>query len=304
MAARPVWKGLLQISLVRIPIKVFPATESADALACHQLHAPCHTRIQQRKWCPTCDHAILASEIVKGFEFETGRYVLLLQEELEAVRPPSTRVIDLTQFAPIEALDPIAIDRSYYVAPDGPHAIEPFTVIGAALADTVGIGKLAIYGREYLVAVRPPAPTRLPPVQSPLLLHTLHHDGEIRPMDGVLEDMPEIVATVPSDQLRLAKQLIAAYARPLNLADFTDQYRADLQRLIDAKIAGEEIVVPPPVRETAPAVSLREALEQSLTMMKKKSARATVSQRKRASSGTPRPVRPPRYIQDTRSTHV
>jgi DNA end-binding protein Ku len=281
MATRPIWKGLLQIRLVRIPIKVFPATESADALSLNQLHSPCRTRIQQRKWCPTCEHAVLSSEILKGFEFETGRYVLLLAEELEAVRPLSTRVIELTQFAAAAALDPVAVDRSYYVAPDGPHAAEPFAVIGAAMAGLVGIGKVAIYGREYLVALRPPSILGAGGV--PLLLHTLHHEAEIRPMDDLVEEMPRL-ARVPPDQVRLATPLMAAATRPLNLADFTDQYREDLQRLIAAKIAGEEIVIPPPVAEAAPLVNLRDALEQSLAGARKKSpARAAASlQRKRA----------------------
>jgi len=284
MAARPIWKGLLQISLVRIPIKVFAATESAGALAFNQLHDACQTRIQQRKWCPTCVREVLASEIVKGFEFETGRYVLLLADEFDAVRPPSTRVIELTQFAAAADLDPIAIDRSYYVAPDGPHAAEPFAVIGVAMGGWTGLGKLAIYGREYLVALRAPAYRHASPTHPgpfPLLLHTLHHDAEIRPMDVVTADMPT-VDRVPVDQVRMAKQVIAACSRPLNLADFTDQYQADLQRLIDAKIAGEEIIVPPVV-EAAPALNLREALEQSLQAVKKSPARASTTQRKRAS---------------------
>src|SRR5919108_6328554 len=244
--SRPTWKGHLQIGLVRIPIKVFPATESASsALSFHQLHAPCRTRIQQRKWCPTCDHAVVSEEILRGFEFEPGRYVFLLDAELEAIRPPSTRVIELSQFAPATALDPVAVDRSYYVAPDGPHAAEPFAVIGQAMTGQVGVGKVALYGREYLVAVRPP-PLRPQPGQFPLLLHTLHHEAEIRSVEELWAGMPT-VDRVPSSQVRLAKQLMAACARPLDLADFTDQYREDLQRLITAKIAGEEIVVPPVV---------------------------------------------------------
>jgi DNA end-binding protein Ku len=270
MAARPVWKGVLQISRVQIPIKVFPATESADTLALNQLHAPCSTRIQQRKWCPTCDHAVLAGEIVKGFEFETGRYVVLFEAELEAVRPPSTRVIDLTQFAPAAALEPAVIDRSYFVLPDGPHAVEPFAVIGAALLDTIGIGKLAIYGREYLVAVRrPPAFTTRALF---FLLHTLHHAAEMRAVEAVAGDELPSVTAVPLDQVRLAKQLIAAGTRPLNLVDFTDQYQQDLRRLIAAKIAGEEIVVPPVV-DVAPVVTMREALEASLQAVTKKARR-------------------------------
>jgi DNA end-binding protein Ku len=137
------------------------------------------------------------------------------------------------------------------------------------MGEMVGIGKLAIYGREYLVAVRAPVTKEY----VGLLLHTLHHDAEIRPMDVVAIDMPP-VAGVPRDQVRLAKELIAAGTQPLNLTDFTDEYRADLQRLITAKIAGEEIVVPPAI-ESAPVLNLRAALEQSLAATKK-------PQRKRA----------------------
>jgi DNA end-binding protein Ku len=266
MAARPIWKGVLQLRRVRIPIRVFAATETADALSFHQLHGPCQTRIQQRRWCPTCDHVVLNAEIVKGFEFETGRYVLVLEAELEAVRPPSTRVIDLTQFAPAATLDPAVIDRSYFVLADGPHAAEPFAVIAASMSDTVGIGKLAIYGREYLVAVRrPPAFTTRALY---LMLHSLHHADEMRLVDAVAgEDLPAVSA-VPLDQVRLAKQVIAACTRPLDLADFTDQYQADLRRLIAAKIKGEEIVVPPVVDAT-PVLNLREALVESLRAVKK-----------------------------------
>ncbi len=119
MSARATWKGFLKISLVTIPIKVFPATESSDGLSFNQLHGECTTRVTQKKWCATCDREVTSAEIVKGFEFEPGHYVLLLPEELAAVQPPSTRVIDLVQFAEASALEPLYIDRAYYLAPDG-----------------------------------------------------------------------------------------------------------------------------------------------------------------------------------------
>jgi DNA end-binding protein Ku len=265
MAARPIWKGVLQLRRVRIPVRVFAATEPAAALTFHQLHGPCQTRIQQRKWCPTCDHVVLNAEIVKGFEFETGRYVLVLDAELEAVRPPSTRVIELTQFAPAATLDPAVIDRSYFIVADGPHAAEPFAVIAAAMTDTVGVGKLAIYGREYLVAVRrPPAFTTR---ALSLMLHTLHHADELRSVDVVVGEQMPTVGAVPLDQVRLAKQVIAACTRSLRLDDFVDEYQRDLKRLIDAKITGEEIVVPPVV-DVTPVLNLREALVESLRAIK------------------------------------
>jgi DNA end-binding protein Ku len=259
MSIRATWKGVLKIRLVTIPIKVFPATEASQPIAFNQLHADCQTRLQQKKWCPTCAREVPSSEVMKGFEFEQGRYVLVLPEELDAVQPPSTKVIDLVQFADASELDPLYIDRSYYLAPDGPTAIEAFAVMRIALRHRVGIGKLAIYGREYLVAVRP---TKLP--QPVLLLHTLHHAAEVRSVDGI--DELQIPMAVSTEQVRLAQQVIAAFMGPLDLADFTDQYQTDLRRLIDAKIAGEEIVESILI-DTPPIVNLREALEQSLQAM-------------------------------------
>ena len=98
MAARPTWKGFLKISLVNIPIRVFPATDSAATISFNQLHAECQTRIQQKRWCPKCEREVPMSEIAKGYEFEKGRYVVMTEEDISKVRPESTRVIDLVQF--------------------------------------------------------------------------------------------------------------------------------------------------------------------------------------------------------------
>ncbi len=253
MTVRATWKGILQISRVAIPIKVFPATESSESISFNQLHDSCQSRIQQKKWCPICAREVPSAEIVKGFEFEKGRYVLLEPAELDAVQPPSTRIIELTQFADAAALDPIYIDHSYYLAPDGPAADEAYAVVTAAMSVSVGIGKLAIYGREYLVAVRRQGRA--------LLLHTLHHAAEIRPFDGLGYRPTSTPAR--SEATRLAGQMITALRQPLNLANFTDAYQVDVRRLIDAKIAGQEIIEPVPI-DTPPVLDLREALTQSL----------------------------------------
>src|SRR3954453_8970231 len=153
MAARATWKGFLKISLVNIPIKVFPATESSGSISFNQLHRECRTRIQQKRWCPHCNREVPNADIVKGYEFEKGRFVVLSEEDIEKVRPESTRVINLVQFADAAALDPIYVDRAYYLAPDGKIAAEAFAVMREGMRGKIGIGKLALYGREYLVAV-------------------------------------------------------------------------------------------------------------------------------------------------------
>src|SRR3982751_5759861 len=177
MAARATWKGYLKVSLVNIPIKVFPATESSATISFNQLHGEGQTRINQKKGCSHCEREVPNSEIVKGYEFEKGRYVVLDEEDFEKVKTESTRVIDLVQFADDSAIDPMYVDRTYYLAPDGTLAASAFAVMREGMQGKVGIGKLALYGREYLVAVRPQ--------QLGLVMHTLHHAAEIRRMDAI-----------------------------------------------------------------------------------------------------------------------
>ena len=279
MAARPTWKGFLKISLVSIPIKVFPATESHGTLSFNQLHAECQTRIQQKRWCPQCNREVPNSEIVKGYEFEKGRYVVLSADDFEKVRPESTRVIDLVQFADDSAIDPMYVDRAYYLAPDGKMAGDAFAVMREGMKGKVGIGKLALYGREYLVAVKSH--------ERGIVMYTLHHAAEIRSINAV-EELNSVATTVKPEEVKLAKQVIATFEGPLDLANYKDEYQEGLKRIIDAKIAGEEIIAPA-VEAPARVVNLIDALKKSLDSVstrKKTPAKATVAKpaakRKRA----------------------
>jgi DNA end-binding protein Ku len=269
MAARPTWKGFLKVSLVNIPVKVFPATESAATISFNQLHAECQTRIQQKRWCSHCERDVPHSEIVKGYEFEKGRYVVVQDEDIQKVRVESTRVIDLAQFTDETSIDPIYVDRAYYLAPDGPVAAGAFAVMREGMAGKAGIGKVALYGREYLVAVRPQ--------KKGLVMYTLHHDAEIRSIDDV-EELNSVPSKVKPEEMKLAKQVVATFDGELNLKDYKDEYREGLRKIIDAKIAGEEIVatdVPDPPK----VVDLMEALRRSLNSVsteKKKPAKAEI----------------------------
>jgi len=268
--ARATWKGFLKISLVNIPIKVFPATEASGMLSFNQLHGACQTRIQQKRWCPHCNREVPHSEIVKGYEFEKGRYVVLTEEDFDKVRPASTRVIDLVQFADDSAIDPMYVDRAYYLAPDGPVAASALAVMRDGLAGEVGIGKLALYGREYLVAVKPQ--------QRGIVMYTLHHAAEIRDMDAV-EELNAVSPTVKPEEVKLARQVIDTFEGPLDLASYKDEYREGLQAIIDAKIAGQEIVGPS-LEAPPKVVNLMEALRKSLNTVsaaKKRPAKAATA---------------------------
>ena len=254
MPPRPTWKGFLKVSLVNIPVKVFPATESAATLSFNQLHAECQTRIQQKRWCPHCEREVSNAELAKGYEFEKGRYVIVNEEDIQKVRVESTRVINLVQFANASDIDPIYVDRAYYLAPDGPMAAEAFAVMREGMAGKAGIGKVALYGREYLVAIKPQ--------KKGLVMYTLHHDAEIRSIDQI-EELDAVPSKVKPEEMKLAKQVISTFDAELNLKDYKDEYTEGLRSIIDAKIAGEDVVAPE-VQEPPKVVDLMEALRRSL----------------------------------------
>jgi DNA end-binding protein Ku len=279
MSPRPTWKGYLKVSLVNIPVKVFPATESAATISFNQLHAECRTRIQQKRWCPHCEREVANTELAKGYEFEKGRYVIVEEEDIQKVRVESTRVIDLAQFTDDTEIDPIYVDSAYYLAPDGPMAADAFAVMREGMAGKAGIGKVALYGREYLVAVRPQ--------KRGLVMYTLHHDAEIRSIDQI-DELNSVPTKVKPEEMKLAKQVIATFDADLNLKDYKDEYKEGLRRIIDAKIAGEEVVAPE-VQEPPKVVDLMEALRRSLDSVsgdKKKPAKAGMAAKAVAKSKT------------------
>jgi DNA end-binding protein Ku len=284
MAARPTWKGFLKISLVNIPVRVFPATDAAATISFNQLHAECQTRIQQKRWCPKCEREIPISEIAKGYEFEKGRYVVMTEEDMSKVRPESTRVIDLVQFTDAAAIDPIYVERPYYLAPDGAIAREAFAVMREGMKGKAGIGKLALYGREYLVAVQAR--------EKGLVMYTLRHAKEVRSMENI-EELEEVPSKVKPEEIKLAKQVIGNFEAALNLEDYSDKYQEELQRIIDAKVAGEDVVA---TEEEAPpkVVNLMDALRQSLDRVstgKKKAAKAEIEKPAKAAAPAKRRAR-------------
>jgi len=275
MAARPTWKGYLKISLVNIPIKVFPATDAGATLSFNQLHGECQTRIQQKRWCPHCEREVPNTDIVKGFEFEKGHYVVVDEEDIEKVRVQSTRVISLERFTDDAAIDPIYLERPYYLAPDGPVAKEAFAVIREGMKGKAGIGKVALYGREYLVKVQPR--------EQGLVMYTLRHANEIRRMDAI-DELGGMPATMKADEVRLAQQVIGTFEGDVDFESYRDEYQAGLREVIDAKVEGREIVTQ---EEEAPpkVVNLMDALRKSLDSIS--ASKKTPARDTRTMSATP-----------------
>jgi DNA end-binding protein Ku len=266
MAARPTWKGYLKISLVNIPVRVFPATDAAATISFNQLHKECRTRIQQKRWCPSCEREVANTDLVKGYEFEKGKYVVVEEDDLAKVRPESTRVINVVQFADASMIDPVFVERPYYLAPDGNVAAEAFAVIREGMAGKAAIGKVALYGREYLVAIQPR--------ENGLVMYTMRHASEVRAM-GAIDELKTVPAKIKPDEVKLARQVIGNFESEGDLSQYRDEYQQELRKIIDAKIAGEEVVAP--VDEAPPkVVNLMDALRQSLERVsstKKRAAR-------------------------------
>jgi len=281
MAARPTWKGYLKISLVNIPIRVFPATDSAATVSFNQLHRECRSRISQKKWCQTCQTEVANTDIVKGYEFEKGKYVVMEDDDLAKVRPESTRVINVVQFADATMIDPVYVERPYFLAPDGQVAADAFAVMREGMQGKAAVGKMALYGREYLVAIMPR--------ENGLVMYTLRHASEVRAMSDI-DELKSVPSKIKPDELKLARQVIGNFEVGGDLTQYKDNYQEELRRIIDAKIAGEEIVAP--LDEAPPkVVNLMEALRQSLERVsanKKKSARAASQKPAIKAVATPR----------------
>jgi DNA end-binding protein Ku len=281
MAARSTWKGYLKISLVNIPVRVFPATDAAATVSFNQLHRECGGRIQQKKWCPTCQVEVATTDLVKGYEFEKGRYVQVEEDDIAKVRPVSTRVINVVQFAEAAAIDPVYVEKPYYLAPDGAVAAEAFAVIREGMAGKAAVGKVALYGREYLVAIQPR--------ENGLVMFTLRHASEVRAMSAI-DELKTVPAKIKPEEVKLARQVIGSFETEGDLTQYRDEYQDELRRIIEAKIAGQEVSVAP---EEAPpkVVNLMDALRESLERVsatKKRTAKVSNGRSARAVAGPAR----------------
>jgi DNA end-binding protein Ku len=278
MPPRPTWKGYIKVSLVNIPVKVYPATEASATISFNQLHAACQTKIQQKKWCPKCEIELTQADIVKGYQFEKNRWVVIEEEDIAKVKTESTKIINLLQFTDVDAIDPMYVDNAYYLAPEGPMAADAYAVMRDGMQGKAGIGKVAIHGREYLVAVKPH--------KQGLVMYTLHHAAEIRTIDQI-EELREVRGKANAAEMKLARQVIESIEGDLNLADYKDEYQEGLRAIIDAKVAGEEIVEPAEVEAPPKVVDLMEALRKSLDQVstgKKKTAKAAPGTEKKVTS--------------------
>jgi DNA end-binding protein Ku len=254
MAPRAYWTGNIRISLVTFGVRLHNAVSEAEKIRLNQLHMGCNSRIKMPTTCPIHGQ-VDRSEIVKGYEFEKDKYVVVEQEELEKIKLRSEKTIELSKFVPIDSVQDVYLDSTYYVAPDGPVAEEPFRVMREALEQSqmAGIGKLTIAGRERPILLRPG--------EKGFTLNTLHAANEIKDAAPYFEEIKD--GPIKKEFMQLAQTLIKGMKGEFDPADFHDTYQDALVALVKSKIEGQAPVIVQ--EEDLPATfNFAEALKQSL----------------------------------------
>lgn len=253
-AARPYWTGFLKLSLVTIGVRLYSATTEKERIHFHQIHEPSGERVRYQTVVPGVG-PVERSEIVKGYEYQKGRYATIEPADLQNLRLETTDTIDITQFVDTADLDPVYVDSPYYLVPDGSLAEEGYRVIREALRESgkAAVGQVVINTRERIVAIRPYA--------DGLLVNALRFPDEVRAADQFFAGIGEEPAD--EDELAIMEQIIARRTRKFEPEKFVDHYQAALKELIDEKLAGTRRERPAE-RKPAQVINLMEALKRSL----------------------------------------
>ena len=251
--ARAIWRGAISFGMVAIPMKLYVATESKD-ISFVQLHRSCHTRLRQKRWCPEHDCEVEYADIVRGFEFTKGEYLVMEEEDFENLPLKSTRTVEIVRFVDIKSIDPVHYERSYYIEPES-VGVKPFSLLKKALeaTDRVAVAKVALRNKEHLCLVRP--------YDDGLMMETLYYPDEIR---------STVELNIPGDsdvsdaELQMAVMLIDQFSGEFEPHAYQDEYRAALQQVIEAKLGSGAPISAAPDAPAGKVLDLMEALRASL----------------------------------------
>jgi DNA end-binding protein Ku len=266
--ARPYWSGRIQVSLVSFGVQLYVATESKNQISFHQISRSTGERIRHQKVLAsavesdseTAGAAVAKDEIVKGYEYRKGEYVLIEPSELENLKVPSKHTIDVSQFVTMDELRPEYVEKPYYVVPENDSQAEAFAVVRKALQKSgkVAIGKVSFAGRENIIAIRPAGDD----AHGGMMAYTLRYSNELRNEKEYFRDLKSVQTN--EESLELAEALIAKKSSKLDLSKFEDGYEVALKQLIEAKVNN----LPAPKEEVAEprgkVVNLMDALRKSL----------------------------------------
>ena len=254
MAARSIASLTISFGLVSIPVKLFSATEASKAISFNLLHKACGSRLKQQYFCVKEDVPVAREDMVKGFEFAKDQYVMFTPEELKALEEAGTHTADITEFVPIESVDPIFFDKPYYLAPDKGGA-KPYALLARALRESgrCALGRWAARGKQYVVMLRP--------FEDGMVMHQLRYPDEIRGFSEV----PIGSAEIKPKELDLAVMLVEQIASPsFKPEQYEDDFKKQVRDLIEQKVQGQEITAPAAEAPKAQIIDLMAALKASL----------------------------------------
>ncbi|HZZ39939.1 MAG TPA: Ku protein [Acidobacteriaceae bacterium] len=276
MPTRPAWSGSIQISLVSIAVRIFPASNPPRSVEFHQIDRKTHHRIHHQNVDES--GAVAREDIVKGFEYAKNKYIEIDPDELKALRIPTAQTMEIRQFVDESELPPSLYDRPYFVAPNDEAQAKALNIMRDALRTTgkLGIGEVAFSGREHLAAIAAPAD----PKQKGLMLYVLRYEEELRESKPAVGYIPQTKAS--SQELALAKQLIEGSSSRFNLSVYRDDYEAAVKKLVDAKRKGKPLPAPETQRKPEKVVNIMDALRKSLAATGEHPKKRQPSKRKKA----------------------
>jgi DNA end-binding protein Ku len=266
--ARPYWTGRIQVSLVSFGVQLFVATESKSQISFHQISRNTGERVRHQKVLQstmeadpeTAAPAVMKDEIVKGYEYRRGEYVIVEPSELEQLKVPSKHTIDVSQFVSLDELSPEYIEKPYFVAPENDSQLEAFAVIRKALLESrkVAIGKVSFAGREHIVAIRPAGDD----AHGGMIAYTLRYANELRNEQDYFRDLRKV--EINQESLEMAEALIARKTAKLDLSKFEDGYEVAVKELVEAKVNKMPVPKDEIPQPTGKVISLMDALKKSL----------------------------------------
>jgi len=275
------WKGSISFGLVNIPVKMFAATEDKD-IRFKTLHKKCRTPIRQERVCPTCQETISPDDLVRGFEYEPGRFVLIDDEDLEAIKPATAKTAEILDFVDLREIDPIYFDKSYYLAPQENSGHKAYSLLCQAMQKTgrIAVAKITIRNKQSLAVIRV--------LNNILILETIFYPDEVRPV-SLIPGIPQDVR-IEERELAMAEQLIENLTTEFRPEKYRDEYREELLELIRKKDEGEEIVSAPeaPQRNVVDLMAALQASLQQTQEMRKQGK--TPPGKERARKGKKQPI--------------
>jgi DNA end-binding protein Ku len=270
--AASVWSGYLTFGLISMPVRLFSGARG-ERVSFHMLHRDDLTRIKQQLYCPHDDRVVERSEIVKGYEYRKGEYVVIEPDEIKKIEPKTAKAMEILEFVKSDDVDPIYFESSYYLVAEEAGK-RPYALLAKALEETgyLAIAKLTMHNREYTVILRP--------YESGMMLHTMYYQDEVREMENFGTEGIELKEA----EVKVAHQLIEALAADFDPDKYHDEFQDNLKKLIKARLEGQEVTAVEKPKKMAPVVDLMSALKESLAQMgdKKGPARVRASEESNA----------------------